>query len=225
MLGIATGCFYKLDMSLEEEICAIKNLDVEGIEITFSSTEELMNTTKEDLDGLEAHFKHISLHSPIEPASKTPNDAEKVLQKLEKLRKTCNASHVVFHPPQVSSLEKIMQKTEPAIENMQARKQFDRDKFNQFVTMTTPVVIDVCHAATWSEDESEKLISKYKDQISHIHFSALGEKSHQLTKDNPKFVERLPKEIEKYPIIIENKLSSKEDLEKEVEFVRRNLNI
>jgi len=219
VLGIATGCLYRMDLSLTQEIAHIRSMDVDGIEITFSDTDELMGTSVDDLAGLDDAFSYVSFHSPIELSLADHPEPVWILEHLERLREAAGARCVVFHPPEVPSLELLEEHTRPAIENMQRRKGFDRDRFAEFIRHDTPVVLDSCHSATWSDDEFGDLLDGYADQVQHVHLSAYGDSSHELVVDNPGFMHTLPS-LDDHRVIIENKARSVEALRREVEHVR-----
>lgn len=75
----------------------------------------------------------------------------------------------MFHPPKLPSLKFVTEHATVAIENMQRRKEFDRQDLASFIAgWDGPLVIDVCHAATWGMDEIDYLFQQYGDRIGHV---------------------------------------------------------
>lgn len=177
-LGITTGCLHPFE-ALGDAPHRIRALDADGIEFTFFTAAEVTAADPDMLVDLTDTFLFVTVHAPIRDAVTGDEDLSWV-QKLEQIRETVGAYHIVFHPPKLPSLDFVTSEATVAIENMQRKKGFDRKDFAAFIDdWDGPLVVDVCHAAIWGMDEIDHLFQQYGDRIGHVHLSAYRSDEHE----------------------------------------------
>jgi sugar phosphate isomerase/epimerase len=98
-LGVATGCFYRLDMSQEKRIQRIQSLDVEGIELTFSSMADLDSIDVKRIKYLVSEFNFVTVHSPL----KQDFTERAQVERVQEFRRRIGAETVVYHPDKVKN--------------------------------------------------------------------------------------------------------------------------
>ncbi len=222
---IATGCFYQLDLNQVERLEYIRDLGANGAEITFGSTEDVMAADGAALADAVSGLDHVSIHAPIRDDITRDDDGRAVLERLDRLREQIGATGIVFHPDMIPDLSFVQEHTQPFIENMQRRKGFDRNDFAAVVgDSDVPLVIDICHAATWGQDEISHLFDTYDDRITHVHASAYSEEEHELLVDTPAFLDdALADHLSGRTIVLENVLDDKQKIRDELSFVRNHI--
>jgi hypothetical protein len=224
-IGVGTGCFYRLDMSQAERIKFIQGLDVDGVEVTLSESDELEDLDWNRISELVESFSFVTMHSPIKVDFDSNN--EDLIRRIEEFREEIGAETAVFHPDRVENIE-LLDNIEASIENMQSRKGFDRQDLEKFLQDGFPVVVDTVHADTWENngfpDEKQHLLEKYDERISHVHTSVNGlEEEHEPFCENPERIKSLKNLINGRRIVLESKFSSKSQAKKEVKILRDNL--
>lgn len=198
--------------------------NVDGIEITLSSFEELDTLDWSFISDLVQDFNFVSVHSPINIDHKYTCLDQGLIDQLDKFRSVVGASTVVFHPNKLFNVE-ILSGIRASVENMQYSKGFDRDDFKEFVNSSIPIVVDSVHANTWSnngfKNEFVYMLHKYRNRISHIHTSVNGSsEEHEPFVDNPKRLDSLSDFLEDRTVILESKFSEPQQVFNEVELFR-----
>lgn len=223
-IGVTTGCFYQLDMALQEEIDYIQDLGAEGIELSFGTADEVHETDPTDIGDLSTRFDFVTLHAPIRDWITPDANGAALLEKLEHIRSTVGATVIVVHPPKLPSLRFATDRARVAVENMQRRKGFDADDLAVFINgWNGPLVLDTCHAATWGRQQVTALFDRFGDRCHHVHLSAYGAEEHERMVEHPAFMEQVTPLVADHDIILEHRLDTRAELDEEFTFVRDHL--
>ncbi|MDO8524702.1 MAG: hypothetical protein Q7R99_03665 [bacterium] len=208
-----------------------KNLDVDGVELTFASREELFafklsSNNEKFLKGLN----YVTIHAPFDMDEKnTEEEVIKQLNIISDIYKKVNAKNVITHPnclPNRKILDKFDFKV--STENLRKKRNITISDFKKIFEKYPKIglCVDVSHAYSWSRHETEKLIKNFSNRITQFHFSgAYRNKDHQslriVSKDFLSSIELLFKS--KIPIIIEEdiKIKNEKFLKEEVEFIKK----
>lgn len=221
-LGVATGCFYRLDMSQEKRIQRIQSLDVEGIELTFSSMADLDSIDVKRIKYLVSEFNFVTVHSPL----KQDFTERAQVERVQEFRRRIGAETVVYHPDKVRNPD-LLEGFEISIENMQRSKNFDREDLAEFIQPQHNVVVDTVHANTWESvgkypNETRTLLERYRDRISHLHTSVNGPREeHEPFDRHPERASQLTEITKGRKVILESKLESPEQINQEVKIFRQ----
>ncbi len=212
-----------------------RNLDIDGIELTFSSKEELYNfkLSEDDVNWLKS-LEYVTIHAPFQLKRKAKNDQEiiKQCEIISKLYQQVNAKDVIIHPldlPAPEILAKYPFKV--STENLPKRKKVPIAKL-QKIFQEYPNIglcLDVAHAYLWSKDETQKLIDAFGDKITQFHLSGTYRKrDHQsLRKVTNNFLSSIePIKKVNVPIVIEEEIFVKDlnYLQEEVEYIKKMFN-
>ncbi|MBM3200502.1 hypothetical protein FJZ53_06190 [Candidatus Woesearchaeota archaeon] len=179
---VATGCFYKLECSDDYKIDLIKDLDVDGLEITFASAEEVKKFSLSEES--EAYVKSLSwnsVHAPFKYTFDKSKKSEKIIKLMENIySKTCS-KNLVVHPDRIDDFSRILGRgMSVSTENL---IRYETNKLEDLLKnhKNLGIVLDLTHAACNSLDEIEKLYGLFHDKITEIHCSAHTDgKRHQL---------------------------------------------
>ncbi|MCX6790647.1 MAG: hypothetical protein NTV62_00435 [Candidatus Gribaldobacteria bacterium] len=236
IISFATGCVWSWDKSKNRDslIEFIKNLEVDGVEITFSSKEELYSThfSAQSLQWIKK-LKHITIHAPFDLVQRA-NGEEEVIKQLEvitRLYKQLNAQNVIIHPQNLPAPE-ILKKFEIKVstENL-AKKKGRRPMLATLseILKRYPKIglcLDVSHAYTWSPSETSKMVQALGNRITQVHFSGTYRK-----KDHRSLrivTNRFKKSIQPIfklscPIVIEENIAKQNPkfLTEEVEYIKK----
>lgn len=209
----------------------IRKLEVNGVELTFSSKEELYNfkLSKENEKWLRS-LSYVSIHSPFNMVRRAENGKEVIRQLvfIDKLYKKIKAKNVIIHPEDLPR-PKILNKFNfnVSTENLLKKRNVTIAKLRKIMKKYPKIgfCLDVSHAYSWSKHETRKLISAFGKRITQIHFSGTYKKrDHQslraVSRDfmfSIKPVFRL-----NAPIVIEEdiRIKSAKFLREEVDFIR-----
>lgn len=209
----------------------IKHFNIEGVEITFASKEELyvFKLSKQNEKWLRG-LKYVTIHAPFKLVRKA-RDEEEVMKQLNLLSGLCikiKAKNIIIHPRDLPRPEMLkMFKFKVSTENLPKRSHvsiFDLERiFKKYPKIG--LCLDVSHAYLWSKHEARKLVAKFGKKITQIHFSGTyRNKEHQpiriVTKDflysiNPVFLLSVP-------VVIEGDTRSRDKkfLKEEVEYIK-----
>jgi len=210
----------------------VKKLDISGVELTFSTKEELFafslsKPTKKWLQNLE----YVTIHAPFRLYQDAENEEEviKQINMISKIYHDLNCKNVIIHPETKMfdldllnecefeiSVENLPQKSAISILNL--REIFDKYSHIKFC-------LDISHAYSWSKFETRKLIEAFQDRISQIHFSgSYRKRDHQsLRKVSKAFLFSIqPIKQLKVPIVIEEDMApnSLEYIKGEIEYIK-----
>ncbi len=212
-------------------ISYVKELNINGVEITFSSKEDLyaFKLSKKNEKWLKS-LDYISIHAPFKLVRKA-NDEKEIIKQLDlisNLYDKLNAKNVIIHPndlPKSKILNRYNFKV--STENLPKKRNisiFDLKK----ILKEYPKIglcLDVSHAYFWSKNETGKLIKAFKDKITQIHLSGTYRKrDHQsLRKVSDDFILSIEPIFKlNVPIVIEEeiKIKSMKFLKEETDFIR-----
>jgi sugar phosphate isomerase/epimerase len=219
----------------------IKNLEVDGVEITFSSKEELY-ATKFSLENEKwlRGLQYTTIHAPFN-LLRNANDDKEVVKQLEiiaSLYRRLNAKNVIIHPldlpkPEILERFKFNVSTENLTKKVRASGNSGK-KFRLSVAALQKILkrypkigfcLDVAHAYTWSKQETSRLVEAFCGRITQIHFSGTyRKKDHQslriVSKDFLDSIEPIWKL--KAPLVIEENMikQGQKFLKEEVRYIR-----
>jgi len=209
--------------------------DIDGVEITFASKNELMGFNLSDNNRTWLiKQKYVSIHAPFNMlrASETEKDYRKQLKMIEKIYKEINAKNVVIHPTELPPHTEILKeyKMNISVENMPPVKCFNVVNLGK-VLKNNPdfgLCIDVAHAYLWSRDMTKRLVKKFKDRVTQIHLSGTyRRRDHQsLQVVTSTFLKSLePIYRLSVPIVIEEtfKIKNLKNIQQEVTYIRHSI--
>ncbi|PIV47107.1 hypothetical protein COS21_01730 [bacterium (Candidatus Gribaldobacteria) CG02_land_8_20_14_3_00_41_15] len=234
IISFALGSVWRWEKSKNRDdfIKYAKNLGIDGVELTFSSKEELFafklsSDNEKFLRGLD----YVTIHAPFDFMKGAGNEKEQIrqLDAIFRIYMQVGAKNVILHPhdlPGGKILDKFHFKV--STENLRKKRNVTISDFKKIFEKYPKVglCVDVSHAYSWSKQETEKLIKAFSDRITQFHFSgAYRGKDHQslkmVSKDFLSSIELLFKS--KAPIIIEEdiKVKSEKFLREEIELVKK----
>jgi len=209
-------------------------LDIDGVEITFASKEELYATrlSKKNSSWLR-RLNYATIHAPFKLVRKAKDEQEviKQLDIISRLYKEVGAKNVIIHPPDLLLLApEILGRYSfnVSTENLPPRVKISildlRKILNKYPKMG--LCLDVAHAYFWSKHETEKLVKNFKNKISQIHLSGTYKKkdhqSLQVVTDN--FLSSV-EPIKKLgvPIVIEEAMDTRnlKYVRAEIEYIKK----
>lgn len=212
----------------------IKKLPVNGVEITFSSKEELykFELSKSNTQWLK-NLKYVSIHAPFHLVSKAGSEGEiiKQLEFIARLYTKINAQNVIIHPQELPS-PNILNKFnfDVSTENLPPKRKITIAKLKNIFKNYPKIgfCLDVSHAYHWSEYETSKLIKAFGEKITQIHFSGTyRQRSHQSLRIVSKDFTSSIKPIFQVnaPIVIEEDVEVKSNkfLHEEINFIKNML--
>jgi len=233
IISFALGNIWRWEKSKNRDdfIKYAKNLDIDGVELTFASKEELYafklsQSNEKFLKSLD----YVTIHAPFDMDEE--NNEEEIIKQLyivSDIYKEVNAKNVIIHPnylPDKNILNRFSFKV--STENLRKKANITISDFKKIFKEYPKVglCVDVSHAYSWSKQETENLIKSFSDRITQFHFSgAYRGKDHQslriVSKDFLSSVELLFKL--KAPIVIEEdiKIKNEKFLKQEVEFIKK----
>ena len=202
-----------------------KKLDISGIELMFSSFNELFlfSPSPQDIKWIRK-LDYVSIHAPFEAV----NSNTEMIQQLDRLNEIYNlidAQVVVIHPTNLPPPKILNKYTFAACtENTKRRTTISSLKkiFRKYPRLG--LCIDVSHAYLQSEKETSKLIKTFQEKIVQIHMSGAhnGEDHLSLRGTSKRFLRSIiPIKNLDVPIIIEEDITSPSigDLRKEIKIV------
>jgi endonuclease IV len=209
-----------------------KNLGVDGVEITFSSKEELYNfkLSEEDLNWLKS-LKYVTIHAPFKLKRKS-KDKQEIIKQCDiilKLYQQVNAKDVIIHPLDLPSPEILAKYPfKVSTENLVKKRNVTITKLEKIFQEYPNIglCLDVAHAYLWSKDETQKLIDAFSERITQFHLSGTyRKKDHQsLRIVTKKFLSSIePIKKLNVPIVIEEEIFAKDlnYLKEEVEYIKQ----
>lgn len=177
VFAFATGNIWRWSKSRTKLIDYAKKFDIDGVEITFSSKEELykFKLNNSQIKWLRRR-DYVSIHSPFKLVRKAGSEKEvkKQLDYIYKLYKKVNAKNVVIHAkdlPEPNVLYKY--KMRFSTENTIRKSNVSIGKLAMILKRyrNLGLCLDVSHAYFWSKDETGRLVNRFKRKITQVHFS------------------------------------------------------
>jgi len=234
IISFALGTIWRWEKSKNRDVFIkyAKKLNIDGVELTFSSLEELFAfklslENEKFLKGLE----YVTIHAPFDFIGDNTAEKEQIkqLEVISKIYKQVGAKNVIMHPNSLPK-KKILNKFDFKVSTENLRKKTNitipclKKIFQEYPKVG--LCLDASHAYSWSKEETEKLIKNFGNRITQFHFSgAYRGKDHQslraVGKDFFSSIELLFKS--KTPIVIEEDIQIKNEkfLKDEVEFIRK----
>jgi sugar phosphate isomerase/epimerase len=225
-IGFATGVLHKTIFPVSKKIIEInKNLGCDAIEISCNISERISFLDKINISDLKC-FKYVSLHAPVRNI-KYCNDkkTKEILQKIDQAYKRLKINYVVIHPDLVEDWGVFKNYSfKIAIENMDWRKDSYKnikDIRKVVKKINCKMVLDINHCYT--NDKTLKLAKdfwkNFKDIICGIHLSGFTEFHDPLFKTKQvEILKAVPKK--NIPIIIESMCKNKNEMKKELEYIK-----
>jgi len=234
IISFALGSIWRWEKSKNRNdfIKYVKSLDIDGVELTFASKEELFafklsSDNEKFLKGLD----YVTIHASFDFMEEA-NNKEEIIRQLNiisDIYQKVNAKNVIMHPndlPDSAILSRF--KFKVSTENLRKKRNVTISDFKKIFEKYPKIgfCVDVSHAYSWSKQETEKLVKAFSNKITQFHFSgAYRGKDHQplkiVSKDFLSSIELLFKS--KAPIVIEEdiKIKSEKFLKEEVELVKK----
>lgn len=227
-LSLSTGSIYKWGKNLNDLIVICRdNVKIDGIELMFANKEDLETTklTAKNIEWLKT-LSHVTLHAPVKIMMNSidENDIEIQLKKLEYIYNLIDAKAIIFHVTSLPKLENLNKfNFKFIIENTTIKGGINLIKFNKIIeNYNCDMCLDVSHAFTWSEKESQKYWQKLSDHIFQIHLSSSRGNHEHLPMSNldinyKKSIEFLG--LINKPLVIESDYN-----DKNIDFLNKDLN-
>lgn len=232
----ATGNLWRFsDKTGANLIDLAKRLDIDGVEITFSSKDQLYSFKLNPSQIMWLRkLQYVSIHSPFNLVEDVAGDKQEILDQmvcLHDLAQKVKAKNVIIHPhslPSIQILKKSqINKIKISIENLVKKRKFTITRLEQVISKYKNIglCLDVSHAYLWSHRETEELVKKFHKIITQIHFSGTyKKKDHQsLRKVSPLFIKSIqPIKKLNVPIIIEEDMKTKDIkwIKSEIDYIK-----
>ncbi|MFH0852833.1 MAG: hypothetical protein V1853_00280 [bacterium] len=235
LLGYSTGgAAYQENLSLNERIKLLRDLGCNAIELGFVRPERYENEPMSEIDiELLKSFSWVSLHAPggnweYQNDEKT----KKLLSDIKDLHERYPLDLVVFHPDRFDDFAELNELPFLiAMENMDsAKKSFKKPSHLTSMFKDHPdwkLVIDLqhCYSLDKSMSDVQDFVDNYSDRLKEVQISGAGKVKPNAVSHVPlynadqKVVGEALKKLTNYPIIIESPVPTKEDLEKEYQYI------
>jgi len=210
----------------------VKKLDISGVELTFSTKEELyaFRLSKPNKKWLR-DLEYVTIHAPFRLYQKAANEEEviKQINVISKIYHDLNCKNVIIHPEtEMFNLDLLNEcEFEISVENLPQKSSISILNLREILDKYSHIkfCLDISHAYSWSKFETGKLIEVFQDRISQIHFSgSYRKKDHQsLQKVSKAFLFSIqPIKQLKVPIVIEEDMepNSLEYVKGEIEYIK-----
>jgi len=234
IISFALGSVWRWEKSQNRNdlIKYARSLDIDGVELTFSCSEELLAfKLSPDNEKFLRGLAYVSIHAPFDFIKKAGNEAGIIrqLEAIAKIYQQVKAKNVIFHPydlPEKRILDKFNFKV--STENLRQRRKITAADFKKIFKQYPKIglCLDVAHAYSWSKDETSNLIKAFGHKITQFHLSgSYRNKDHQsIRKVSPDFLSSIELLFKsKAPIVIEEdiKIKSEQYLKEEVAFIKK----
>lgn len=232
IIGFNNGVFNRLEHSRYSDIIKdrFESLDCNAIEV-FALNEDhldiLINTIPPDH---YSRFSWVSLHAPSAVYKDTPK-IKRILEKIRKVVMKFNMKNIVFHPDKVKDWHvfESISDLPVSFENMDNYKKRGKtfeEMEEILIKGNYSFTLDVQHCFTLDStmENAREFISKFKDRIIEIHISAFDPKKlhYPLYKMKQDVIIDSIRELD-VPIIIESTFDSYDEIEKELDYIRKRL--
>ncbi len=226
----ATGTFYKQGIGLDEQIEILKELPIDGVELTFATFDELkkMLNHKEFLQFV-SQYEYNTIHAPFKEDYTKENFNFKI-NLIEKLSNAIGSKNVVFHLYNFEDID-ILKKVPFSFTventlggNWNSQKIVDFFCSNKEMKFT----FDLCHALHFGEEQIKLLMNNLKDKTKTIHLSNIVNTKHHKQffnspEDFDKFVDVINELQENIIITIEENFDNINDIKKEIFFIKEKI--
>ncbi len=213
-------------------INSVKKLDISGVELTFSTKEELysFSLSKPNKKWLR-NLEYVTIHAPFRLYQDGENEGQviKQIKVISKIYHDLNCKNVIIHPDTKMFHLDLLNEYEfkVSVENLPQKNSISILNLGEILDKYSHInfCLDISHAYSWSKFETAKLIDVFQDRISQIHFSgSYRRKFHQsLRKVSKAFLFSIQpiKQLE-VPIVIEEDMqpNSLEYVKEEIEYIK-----
>lgn len=234
LISFASGNLWRWSTSenIDEVIGYVKELDIDGVELTFATKEELYGLILSDSNSSWlASLDYVSIHAPFRLISASGNMDEVMTQMniIANIYGEINARNIIIHPdelPPATALNQYDMKF--STENPPAGSYaFPADLerlLEEYPDMG--LCVDVSHAYLRSADETGLLIDSFRDIITQIHLSGTcrGEDHQSLRGVTDSFLSSIePIRALSVPIVIEEDIEKRDltHVKDEIMFIRK----
>jgi len=217
-------------MSVEDKIEVFNKLGCKTIELFLGIFDYQQYLQKLDPDKLKG-FEFVSLHAPTDSEflyKKNDIKTQQRLEVLEECYKKYKFRFAVIHPEGVEDWEVFTEYSFPiAVENSDHRKPIGRTVASMkeiFSKVDASMVLDVNHC--YVNDNTlalvDEMYNEFKDKIKEIHLSGF-ETLHDLLYETKQreIIQSIPDK--NLPIIIESPVNSRQEIEKEYNYIKKYL--
>lgn len=233
LISFASGNLWRWSTSenIDEVIGYLKELDVDGVELTFATKEELYGLILSDSNSSWlASLDYVSIHAPFRliSASRTMDEVMTQMNIIANLYGEIKAQNVIIHPdelPPATALKEYAMKF--STENPPAGSYASPADLGRLLHeyQHLGLCVDVSHAYLRSADETGLLIDTFRDIITQIHLSGTcrGEDHQSLRGVTDSFLSSIePIRTLSVPIVIEEDIEQQNFnyVKDEITFVR-----
>lgn len=229
-INFATGTFYKQGIELDQQIKILRELPIDGVELTFATFDELKQTLihKEFLQFLN-QYEYNTIHAPFKETYTNKNFSFN-MNLIKNLSDAIGCKNVVFHPYNFENLN-MLKNIPPSftVENTlgggwNSEKILSFFRFNPEMKFT----FDLCHALHFGKEQINILMDNLKNNVRTIHLSnIINSKHHQQFFNYPEDIDKFVKVINELDdsviITVEENFDNVEDIKKELLFIRMKL--
>jgi sugar phosphate isomerase/epimerase len=234
VFSFSLGNIWRWDTSANRNVLIdfIRDLDVSGVELTFSTKEELYSFSLScNNEHWLKNLDYVTIHAPFGLFEKSEDEKEVVKQitDISRLYDNIHAKNVIVHPENDLVNSELFKncKFDVSTENLPRKNGVSIPDLKKILNKhpRMRLCLDVSHAYTWSKFETDKLVKAFKGRISQIHFSGTyRKKEHKSLRDVTKEFLLSIQSIKKLevPIVIEEdmEIRSLEYVKEELEYVR-----
>jgi hypothetical protein len=231
--GLATGNLYRVfkqkdqNKIIELFIPLYEKYCLNAIELTYSSLEDMkISLSKKSINFLN-NLDFVSIHYPFK--IKLNKDAEKVIESLSKTYHSIQAQHIIVHPELIEDIFMIKYFEDKynltIVTELQDKKRISLMEFEELLQqIKLPMIYDVGHAESYSQEEFCEIIKKYPSFFVEVHLNKrVEDKAHRCFFDKgiPEQLSSILK-LKNLAWIIEEdfKLEEMDRLEKEILFLK-----
>lgn len=180
LYSFATGNIWRWndDPNRNALLDPIRSLDISGVELTFSSKEELyaFRPSKINREWLKS-LDYVTIHAPFTLLAGGFDETElmRQLECLSVLYHQIDAKNVVIHPERPVFDGNYLDRCDFQISTENLPRGFGISSDDLMVYLERfprmMLCLDVAHAYFWGKRETGRLIERFGDRISQIHFS------------------------------------------------------
>ncbi len=189
MICLALGSIWRWTDDWDRLMDYIRGLDIDGVEITLATKEELYSfrISEENISWLRG-LGYVSIHAPFRLVRDADGGSE-VVRQLDCIDELCHrtgARNVIIHPDNLPEPSLLRRYTfSVSTENLPPRTGIDLIRLRRILKRYAGLglCVDVSHAYLWSKDETQRLVSSFKERVSQVHVSGTYRKrDHQSLK-------------------------------------------
>ena len=229
-INFATGTFYKQGIELGQQIEILRDLPIDGVELTFATFDELKQTLnhKEFLQFV-SKYEYNTIHAPFKE-NYTKENFSFNINLIKKLSDVIGSRNVVFHLYNFEDLDMLKNIALSFTVENTLGGDWNSQKIVSFFSSNSEMkfTFDLCHALHFGEEQIKLLMNNLKDKIKTIHLSNIINGKHHKQffnslEDIDKFVGVINGLNDKVIITVEENFDNVNDIKKELLFVRKKI--